>query len=249
MNDNRQMNSTHSRKTSLLWRHWILAVLGVFFFSPGIVSATEQPRHPVLEAVERYVLEQLQGQPGEITVQAGPLDSRLRLPACDQHEFFIPTGVRLIGSVNVGARCLIGAARWSIYVPVRIKIDWFYVAAATPLIAGRRIERQDLQLVRGDLGSLPTGTLTKLEDAVGKTLKNALAAGQPLRREQLSVPLVIRQGQTVQLIYLGGGFSASNEGQALNNASAGQPVQVRTRSGTVVGGIAAEDGTIRVGEP
>ncbi|MDR2166002.1 MAG: flagellar basal body P-ring formation protein FlgA [Zoogloeaceae bacterium] len=219
----------------------------IFCFLPFTCSVQAQTRNPVLDAVEQYVLEQLQGQPGEIGVAAGPLDPRLRLTPCDQYQAFAPAGVRLVGAVNIGVRCL-RPARWSIYVPVRIRIQRAYVATAVSLPAGRRIERQDLQLLRGDLGNLPAGVLTTPEAAVGKTLKNALAAGQPLRPEQLMAPLAIRQGQTVKLVYEGPGFTASNEGQALNNASEGQPVQVRTRSGTVVGGIAAADGTVRVGD-
>jgi flagella basal body P-ring formation protein FlgA len=201
--------------------------------------------HPALEAVENHVRTELNGQPGFVDVQAGPLDPRLRLPACARFEVFAPTGTRLVGNVNLGVRCL-EPTRWSLYVPVRIRIERDYAVAATALPAGHRLEVQDLHFVRGDLGQLPSGAITEVEAAVGKTLKNALAAGQALRREALSEPLVIQRGQRVRLVYQGAGFSATNEGQALNPASLGQPVQVRTQSGTVVGGIAAEDGTVRV---
>jgi flagella basal body P-ring formation protein FlgA len=44
----------------------------------------------------------------------------------------------------------------------------------------------------------------------------------------------------------GRGFSISSEGRALNNASAGQVVQVRTASGQVVSGIARQDGLVDI---
>ncbi|MDR1647187.1 MAG: flagellar basal body P-ring formation protein FlgA [Zoogloeaceae bacterium] len=202
--------------------------------------------HPALEAVENYVRAELGGQPGFVGVQAGPLDPRLRLPACVRFEVFAPTGVRLVGNVNLGVRCL-DPTRWSLYVPTRIRIERDYAVAATALPAGHRLEVQDLHFVRGDLGQIPASAITEAEAAIGKTLKNALAAGQTLRREALTEPQVIQRGQRVRLVYQGTGFSATNEGQALNPASLGQPVQVRTQSGAVVGGIAAEDGTVRVG--
>jgi flagella basal body P-ring formation protein FlgA len=204
------------------------------------------PQDAALQAVENYVLRQLQGQPGKVEVTAGPLAPHLRLPSCGHYQPYTPNGARLIGNVNIGLRCT-APTQWNIFVPVRIRIESLYVVTATPLAAGQRIQSQDLLLLSGDLGVLPVGVLTDPAQAVGKTVKFSLAAGQPLRQEQLAAPQVIRQGQSVKLVVNGPGFTASNEGRALNNAAEGQVVQVRTLSGTVVSGIAAADGTVRVG--
>ncbi|MDD3481922.1 flagellar basal body P-ring formation chaperone FlgA [Azovibrio restrictus] len=202
---------------------------------------------PVLSAVENYVRQQLQGQPGRISVTAGPLDPRLRLPQCSSYQPYTPSGVRLLGSISVGLRC-VGPARWNIFVPVRIAIESTYVATATPLVAGQSIQPDNLLVLTGDLGSLPAGILTDPSQAVGKTVRFSLASGQPLRLDQLLAPLVIQQGQSIQLVFHGPGFTATNEGRALNNAAEGQLVQVRTQSGTVISGIAQSNGTVLIGE-
>ena len=49
---------------------------------------------------------------------------------------------------------------------------------------------------------------------------------------------LVKAGQSVTLQADGPGFRISSEGRALNHASAGQTVQVRTRSGQVVTGTA-----------
>jgi flagella basal body P-ring formation protein FlgA len=231
-------------------KHSFPFALGLLLFLLGGMllaqDAPQEAREPMLEAVERHVLQELGAESGA-SVRAGPLDPRLRLSACDAYQPFIPGNTRLVGNVNVGVRCL-GPTRWSIFVPVRIQIERSYVATATALAAGKTLEAQDLTLLKGDPGTLPAGTLTDPHAAIGKNLRVALAAGQPVRAGQLVAPRVIQQGQTVRLVARGPGFAASNEGQALNGAGVGEVVQVRTLSGMVVRGIAMADGTVRVGD-
>lgn len=199
-----------------------------------------------LNAVKSHVLQQLQGQPGRVTVNAGPLDPRLRLAPCQQYQAYLPRGARLMGQVSVGLRCL-GPSRWNIFVPVQIAIESNYVASAQALPAGQPLQPGDLIVLSGDLGSLPAGVITDPAQAVGKSLKYYLSSGQPLRQEHLVSPQVIQQGQTIKLVFHGPGFIATNDGRALNNAAEGQVVQVRTQSGTVISGIAQIDGTVLVG--
>jgi flagella basal body P-ring formation protein FlgA len=67
-----------------------------------------------------------------------------------------------------------------------------------------------------------------------------------VRSELLSAPWAVQQGQSVRLLTSGAGFTISNEGKALNNATDGQIVQVRTASGQVVSGVARSGGVVEV---
>lgn len=98
----------------------------------------------------------------------------------------------------------------------------------------------------GDLSSQPTGVITDPANAIGKTLRNSLGAGQALRGDQLLAPLVIQQGQSVRVVSKGNGFAVSSEGKALNNAAAGQIAQIRMNSGQTVSGVAKSDGSIEI---
>ena len=203
---------------------------------------------PLLQQVEDFVHETLRDQPGLKSVAAGPIDPRMRLPACTSYQPFLPAGMdvsRLAGQTQIGIRCL-SPSRWSIFVPVKIAIERSYLAAAEALPAGKILQAGDWVVRSGDVSTLPSGAISNPEEAIGKTLRLSLKAGQPLRAEQLSAPIVIQQGQNVRLVFRGAGFSASNEGKALARASVGQVVQARTASGTIVTGIAQADGTILV---
>lgn len=198
----------------------------------------------VVDTAERYVRQQTQGLPGKVQIKMGSLDVT-RLPPCTAHEAFSPAGARLSGKTHVGVRCL-GPAIWSVLVPVHIAITGNYVTTGRPLAAGQTIAASDLIVSTGDLSAMPAGILGDPQQAIGKTLRNSLGAGQPLRSDQLVAPLVIRQGQTVRVISAGPGFAVSSEGKAMNNATEGQIAQIRMGSGQTVSGVAKADGSVEI---
>lgn len=217
-----------------------LVFLG-FLFSAAAPAAENDL---VLDTAERYVRQQTQGLPGKVQIKMGTLDVT-RLPPCTAHEGFSPSGTRLSGKTHVGVRCL-GPAIWSVLVPVHIAITGNYVTTGRPLAAGQTIAASDLIVSTGDLSTMPTGILGDPKFAVGKTLRNSLGAGQPLRADQLVAPLVIRQGQTVRVTSAGPGFAVSSEGKAMNNAAEGQIAQIRMGSGQTVSGVAKADGSVEI---
>lgn len=199
---------------------------------------------PVLDTAERYVRMQTQGLPGKVSITLGKVDVG-RLPPCSAHEAYAPPGTRMSGKTHVAVRCL-GPNIWSVLVPVQISVTGSYVSTARPLTAGQVITAADLVTSTGDLESLPPGVVNDPSAAIGKTLRNSLTAGQPLRANQLTAPIVIRLGQNVRVISQGSGFMVSSEGKALNNAAEGQVVQVRMPSGQTVSGLAKNDGSIEI---
>ena len=200
---------------------------------------------PMRAVAEQYLRTQTRGLPGEVSIQIGHLDPATRMPACSSYEAFTPAGARLWGKTHVGVRCL-APNSWQILLSANISVHANYVVTARALTAGQVLQSADLVTLRGDLASLPAGIVTDAGNATGKSLKNSLAAGQPLRNDQLLAPLAVRQGQPVKLIARGEGFSVSSEGKALNNAAAGQVVQVRVSSGQTISGIVLPDGTVEV---
>jgi len=223
----------------MLVKHLLLVLL-LLVFRPLLAGEFE----PVLDTAERFVRLQTQGLPGKVSITMGKLDTA-RLPPCTAHEAFSPSGSRLSGKTHVGVRCL-GPNIWSVLVPVSIAVTGNYVTTARPLVAGQIVQGGDLNTISGDLSQLPSGVVTDPSSAVGKTLRNSLGAGQPLRSDQLLAPLVIRQGQSVRVTSTGPSFSVSAEGTALNNAAEGQLAQIRMSSGQTISGKAKADGSVEI---
>ncbi len=223
-----------------------LASIAIRLLLCALTATSAYAQAPSLQGVlEDYLRTQTQGLPGKVSYTITPLDPNAQLAQCSVFEPFLPTGTRLWGRASIGVRCL-GPANWTIYVPVQIALQGQYLVTARTLNAGHRVGPQDYTVRHGDLGRLPATVISEPAQAVGKTLKNGLAAGQPLRSDQLSAPWVVQQGQSVRTISQGAGFSVSSEGRALNNAAEGQVVQVRSPSGQTLSGIARAGGIVEI---
>lgn len=220
-----------------------LAVLGVL--SAGALAAAMEDGASLGKVAEAFVLGQTAGLPGQVSVTAGAVDTRLRLPKCANTEVFLPPGARLWGNATVGIRCSQPSA-WTIYLPVTVKVTAPLASAVKPLPQGHVLTAADIVMQPGDLTQFPPGAITDAQQVVGKVLASGISAGQVLRPEQLRTPQLVKTGQNVRLVAQGDSFQVSAEGRALNNAGAGQSISVRTASGKVVSGVVRADGAVEV---
>ncbi len=228
-----------------LIRPWfVLACLSATAVGAAAATTRQNPA-AVTDAVKAFVARATQSLPGRVSVQVGGFDERLALPACTKLDPFLPPGSRLWGNASVGVRCT-APYPWTVYVPVTVRVEGHVWVAARPLAPGARLEGADLTPVAADLTQLPAGTITDAQEAIGKTVAFSIAAGQPLRSNQLKSPPVVMQGQTVKVVAKGNGFAVSTEGRSLTTAGDGQLAQVRMASGQVVSGIARPGAVVEV---
>jgi len=198
----------------------------------------------IKKVVEDYLRVQTKGLPGVASYTAGTIDPNNQLPACSAFQVRQDSG-RLWGRSTVTVQCTAGA-NWSVFVPIQVRIQGYYLVLRRNLAVGQVLMESDLELRQGDLTEFPGNLLDNPQQAIGKTLGVSLMAGQPLRSDALRLPQVVQQGQRVTLVSRGSGFSVSSEGQALNGASEEQVVKVRLPSGQVVSGIAKSGGMVEI---
>ena len=227
----------------LLLRRWLSLTAAVICLCAASTAVHAQTG--AYAAIEDFVRQQTRGLPGRVSFEVGELDPRTRIGPCEAFEPFLPIGSRLWGKATVGLRCL-GPSSWTIYVPVRVIVAGNYLVTARPMTPGYVIGDKDIAVRSGDLSTLPPTVVTDTTQAIGRTVKNGLAAGQVLRSDQLAADWVILQGQNVRVVTTGPGFSVSSEGVAINNASVGQVVQVRINGGKTLRGIANAEGKVEL---
>ena len=79
-------------------------------------------------------------RPGDglrVDVELGRLDPRLKLAPCQHVEPYLPAGYKPWGRTRIGLRCLEGAVRWNVFMPMTVKVYGVALVAATTLPAGR----------------------------------------------------------------------------------------------------------------
>ncbi|MFZ4700948.1 MAG: flagellar basal body P-ring formation chaperone FlgA [Candidatus Methylumidiphilus sp.] len=216
---------------------------------PSVSSAIDQTARQDVTAitpvVEAFLRSQAAPPPEQSKVMVSPPDPRLDLPACPKLEVFLPAGARLQGRVTVGVRCL-EPSPWVIYVQAQISTLTRHLVAAVPLAQGHVITESDLTMAADVLGASPAGLMTDSTQAIGRTVATPIAAGSPIRPNQFRKDWVVRQGQAIRLSTAGAGFRISVEAKAMANASEGEPVQVKTKSGRLLMGTARPGGVVEM---
>jgi flagella basal body P-ring formation protein FlgA len=188
-----------------------------------------------------------QAAPGlRVEVKVGHLDPRLKLAPCAQVQPYLPSGTRLWGAARIGLRCVGGAARWNVFLPVTVSVYGQAPVASGALAAGSTLTAQDIKTAEVDFAARPGAVLTQAEPLVGRTLARALAAGEPLRASDLRARQWFAAGDTVRIVAGGRGWRIHGEGQALNPGVEGLPVRVRTESGRIVSGMAVAERQVEV---
>lgn len=228
----------------------LIATLGLasqFAFAQAADPA-QQPRQEIgvlKQTVEQFLKKQAIGLPGDIQVEVGSIDPRMKLPACPQPEAFLRRGNKAWGKTTVGVRCT-APNTWTVYIAATVGVRSEYVVATVPLAQGQTISESDIAKVKGDLTTMPPGIITEPSQAIGRTVASSVSIGAPLRQDALRNQQAIQQGQAVRIVLNGAGFSVTSEAKALNNANEGQLTQVRTAAGQVVSGIAKLGGIVEL---
>ncbi len=177
------------------------------------------------------------------TVSVGPVDARLRLPACNDVGFFLTANATLWGRGSLGARCA-EEPGWTLYLSYESRLRGPGLVAARPLPTRAPLGAADV--IARDIDYTQSPHLYPRELPAGAVLKRALAADQAIQVDWLMLPNVIRAGQRVKVRARGAGFVIAQEGVAQNAAAPGDVVRVRVPSGRIVQGIADGDGVVEV---
>jgi flagella basal body P-ring formation protein FlgA len=171
-----------------------------------------------------------------VEVVVGQLDPRLRLAPCLKVEPYLPNNMRLWGKGRIGLRCTGGPVRWSVYLPITVKAYGRALVASVGVASGSVLAATDVVEAEVDLAEEMTAAVVDPEQAVGRTLAQALKPGQSLRQGHLKPRQWFAAGETVRVVAVGAGFSLESEGQAISNGIEGMPARVRTESGRIVTG-------------
>lgn len=231
-------------------RHCLATTLAAVLLSTAAQAQTP-PAHVAVDenTLRSYVSQQVAGANGDFVsrfdVRVVSLDALAQVAPCRRTEPFMPTGGRLWGRSAIGLRCTDGAT-WSVMVPVVVTAWGRAVVAAAPMPAGTVVSTQDLREGEIELTREGMGVARDAQALVGRTLTRAVMPGQAVRVDMVRATPVVQAGDPVRLRIAGTGFVVMSSGQAMNTASDGQTVRVRTELGKVLTGVAREGRQVEV---
>ena len=128
---------------------------------------------------------------------------------------------------------------------IELMVEVPHLADTRP--AGTVLTPADIQMKLVPLKYAESTGLVNLDQLVGKQLDRAGRAGLMLRARDVSDPQVVARNQIVTIYLKSGPMTLTVKGQALNNAAAGQPVQVmNTASKKIVIGTALPNGGVEM---
>ena len=95
-----------------------------------------------------------------------------------------------------------------------------------PLQNGQEITKADLDWIDIPAYKVQPDYLLDADLLVGLTPRRMAMAGEPLRRNDLIEPLLVKRGESVLITYHTGALQLSTEGKALQNGARGEAIRV-----------------------
>ncbi|MDH3587979.1 MAG: flagellar basal body P-ring formation chaperone FlgA [Gammaproteobacteria bacterium] len=219
----------------------------VLVLCPCVTAASQwQALSEIRELAEEFAAS-MNTETSSRTVQAGTLDSRLRLKNCvGQLEGFLPPGTRPGVNMTVGVRCT-GATPWRVFVPVRSRMTGLVLVSRHALARGHSLSSTDVELAKRDLDRLPYGYLTDPRAISGRVLRRPVTPGAVIIPPMLGLAQTVRRGQTVTLYADRAGVRIRAAGKALSDGALQQRIRVQNlSSGRVIEGIVRSEERVEI---
>jgi flagella basal body P-ring formation protein FlgA len=242
-------NQRSSRYRGARW----VASLGLAMAMSFAVQAQEQGSTPdYLYATQRWLDETVsnirpsESMPLRMEVVMGELDRRLQLAPCARVEPYIPVGTQLWGKTRLGLRCIEGASKWNVFLPITIRAYGPAWVLKSHVLPGTVLTENDAIEAEVDWAEERTSVMANPSQWVGHVAARTLPAGQALRAGMTRAAQVFQSGSQVRVVAQGAGFQITSAGQAMSAGVVGQSARVKMDNGRVLSGVVVDSRTVRL---
>jgi flagella basal body P-ring formation protein FlgA len=166
------------------------------------------------------------------TVKIGTIDSRLKLKQCpkDKLKIFIPYQKEITKTSTLGIKCSYKSTKWTLYVPLSIKIVSPVVVSKHFIPAGNLITENDIQLIEKNTNKIKLGYFKVAKRIVGTVAKRNIARGKIITPSDLKLANLIHKGERVIISALSNSIKVSMKGVAINSGTLGDIIRVKNLS-------------------
>lgn len=165
----------------------------------------------------------------------------------DEVRVELPRNSRNIGKVSFAVEFYSrGKMLKSLWGSARVKVYKDTVVALGALKMNRKIEKEDLKLVRMELTEANEAA-SSIEEAAGMIARRPIAAGAPIKREYLRSETLVKRGDRVIVLIESDKVKIRTIATATGEGARGSMVSARTSSGRELSGVVTAPGELTVG--
>ncbi len=151
------------------------------------------------------------------------------------------------GAAGFSARFQIAGVDMPVDVEGRIDLMVEVPHLAVSLKAGDVLTPEDIEMKRVPLSFADQSGVENIADLVGKELRRNSRAGVMLKLADITEPLSVHRNTQVMVLLRSGPMTLTVVGQALTDATAGQPVQVMNSvTRKILNGVATAGGAVEI---
>lgn len=115
---------------------------------------------------------------------------------------------------------------------------------------GEIIQSDNIEIRDVPVSQTRSDTVTDLGSLVGKSPLHYVSASRPVRMHEIDLPPVVKKNNVVQMHYLSPGMEIITSGQALEDGTKGNVINVRNLSSKkIVQAVVDENGSVTVSPP
>ena len=242
------MFNNYCRPVCALSTAWGLA--WALAFPVGALAQSIEAKPEFLDATQRWLDDAVGAvratEPGTLRMEVavGALDSRLKLAPCTKVEPYLPPGTRLWGKTRLGLRCLEGASRWNVFLPVTISAYGPAWVIKGSVASGSVLTESDALETEVDWAEESSPIMSKPSQWVGQVAARALSTGQALRQGMIRPSQAFQAGTQVRVVAQGAGFQITGDAQAVSAGVVGQPARVKMSNGRIMSGVVLDNRTV-----
>jgi flagella basal body P-ring formation protein FlgA len=113
------------------------------------------------------------------------------------------------------------------WASAKIRVRAVILTAAKEISRGSVIGNGDIMAKVTEIPDLDTSYIRNSEEVLGNIARHSLSPGDPLTREVVAKPFLVKKGETVQLRLEGNGILLTSAARAEQNGKLGQIIRVR----------------------
>ncbi len=112
------------------------------------------------------------------------------------------------------------------WATVKIEVETDAIVVQKPLERNQTIEKDDVNIISMDMADLPSNTIFRIEDAVGKKTLRAINPKEVLRTDIVEEPPMVRRNDVVSIVAESGSLRITAVGEVKESGCRGERVKV-----------------------